>query len=145
MTIVLAVIAIALTAQAQLVQPVKWVGVVEGDSIRITATIEDGWHLNIIELGDGFYVDEYEGTFTETVALVDTIHVRFNACSNKMCTAPETWEYVAIDDKTKGNETTSTASVETIQGVKLLWLIFIIGLLGGLIAILFYYRIDIRK
>ena len=62
MTILLAVMAIALTAQAQLVQPVKWAGAVEGDSIHLTATIENGWHLNIIELGDGFYMDEYEGT-----------------------------------------------------------------------------------
>ena len=54
MTILLAVIAIALTAQAQLVQPVKWAGEVVGDSIHLTATIEDGWHLSIIELGDVF-------------------------------------------------------------------------------------------
>ena len=53
MTILFAVIAIALTAQAKLVQPVKWAGAIEGDSIHLTATIEDGWHLNIIELGDG--------------------------------------------------------------------------------------------
>ena len=79
MTILLAVIAIALTAQAQLVQPVKWAGEVVGDSVRLTATIEQGWHLNIIELGDGFYMDEYEGTFTETVAKADTIRVRYNA------------------------------------------------------------------
>ena len=135
MTIVLAVMAIALTAQAQLVQPVKWAGAVEGDSIHLTATIENGWHLNIIELGDGFYMDEYEGTFTETVALADTIRVRFNACDDKMCTAPETWEYVAIGDKAKGNETMSAASVGTMQGAKSLWLIFVMGLLGGLLAI----------
>ena len=49
--------AIALTAQAQIVQPIKWTGEVVGDSVRLTATIDKGWHLNIIELGDGFYMD----------------------------------------------------------------------------------------
>ena len=88
--------AIALTAQAQIVQPIKWTGEVVGDSVRLTATIDKGWHLNIIELGDGFYMDEYEGTFTETVAKADTIRVRYNACDDKMCTAPETWEFVSL-------------------------------------------------
>ena len=134
MTILLAVMAIALTAQAQLVQPVKWAGAVEGDSIHLTATIENGWHLNIIELGDGFYMDEYEGTFTETVALADTIRVRYNACDDKMCTAPETWEFVTVETA-QGDETAIAASVGTMQGAKSLWLIFVMGLLGGLLAI----------
>ena len=125
-TILFAVIAIALTAHAQIVQPIKWTGAVEGDSVKLTATIEKGWHLNIIELGDGFYIDEYEGTFTETVAKADTIRVRYNACDDKMCTAPETWEFVYADE-VKGNE--AKAEGQSI------WLIFLMGLLGGLLAI----------
>ena len=69
MTILFAVMAIALTAAAQIVQPIKWAGAVEGDSVKLIASIEQGWHLKIIELGDGFYMDEYEGTFTETIAV----------------------------------------------------------------------------
>lgn len=98
-TILFAVIAIALTAQAQLVQPIKWKGEVIGDNIRLTATIDKGWHLNIIELGDGEYDDEYEGSFTTTVPKADKVTVRFNACDDKMCTAPETWTYVAPKEK----------------------------------------------
>ena len=126
LTILFAVIAIALTAHAQIVQPIKWTGAVEGDSVKLTASIEQGWHLNIIELGDGFYIDEYEGTFTETVAKADTIRVRYNACDDKMCTAPETWEFVYADEA-KGNE-------EKGEGQSI-WLIFLMGLLGGLLAI----------
>ena len=126
-TILFAVIAIALTAHAQIVQPIKWTGAVEGDSVKLTASIEKGWHLNIIELGDGFYIDEYEGTFTETVAKADTIRVRYNACDDKMCTAPETWEFVYADE-VKGNE----AKAEAGQSI---WVIFLMGLLGGLLAI----------
>ena len=132
MTILLAVIAIALTAQAQLVQPIKWAGEVVGDSVRLTATIEQGWHLNIIELGDGFYMDEYEGTFTETVAKADTIRVRYNACDDKMCTAPETWEFVSNSDS--GLASNSDSGL-TAEGGQSLWWIFVMGLLGGLLAI----------
>ena len=127
MTILFAVIAIALTAEAQIVQPIKWAGVVEGDSVKLTATIENGWHLNIIELGDGFYIDEYAGTFTETVAKADTIRVRYNACDDKMCTAPETWEFVTVGEEAKGEE--AKGDDQSI------WVIFLMGLLGGLLAI----------
>jgi len=147
-----AVIAIALTAQAQLVQPIKWSGEVVGDSVLLTATIEQGWHLNIIELGDGFYMDEYEGTFTETIAKADTIRVRFNACDDKMCTAPETWEYVTLadnpsapindeilDEETGKGQSASPVNDETLDEEtgegQSIWGIFLMGLLGGLLAI----------
>ena len=126
---IFAAIAIALTAGAQIVQPIKWTGAIEGDSVKLTATIEKGWHLNIIELGDGFYMDEYEGTFTETVAKADTIRVRYNACDDKMCTAPETWEYITIADNH------SQIADSEASGTQSIWVIFLMGLLGGLLAI----------
>lgn len=129
---IFAVIAIALTATAQIVQPIKWTGAVEGDSVKLTATIEQGWHLNIIELGDGFYMDEYEGTFTETVAKADTIRVRYNACDDKMCTAPETWEFVSNSDSGLASNSDSGLTAEGGQSI---WWIFVMGLLGGLLAI----------
>jgi thiol:disulfide interchange protein DsbD len=124
---------IALTAQAQLVEPIKWKGEVIGDSVRLTANIEAGWHLNIIELGDGMYMDEYEGTFIETVAKADTIRVRFNACDDKMCTAPETWEYVASGEMAKAEE--AKGEEAQAEGEKSIWWVFVMGLLGGLLAI----------
>ena len=127
MTILFAVMTIALTAQAQIVQPVKWVGAVEGDSVKLTATIEKGWHLNIIELGDGFYMDEYEGTFTETVVKAETIRVRYNTCDEKMRTAPECWGFVIASNETKDEETKAEGQS--------IWWIFVMGLLGGLLAI----------
>ena len=155
---IFAVVAIALTAQAQLVQPIKWAGEVVGDSVRLTATIDKGWHLNIIDLGDGFYMDEYEGTFTETVALADTIRVRYNACDDKMCTAPENWEFVASDATKSGEaakavkkgkavkgrkalkrgeaaKAVTASSLSTTQEAQSLGWIFLMGVLGGLLAI----------
>ncbi len=123
---------IALAAQAQLVQPIKWTGEVVGDSVRLTATIDKGWHLNIIELGDGFYMDEYEGTFTETVAKADTVRVRYNACDDKMCTAPETWEWIANGDEAMRQ---SGDEAKGDEGGQSIWWIFVMGLLGGLLAI----------
>ena len=125
---IFAVMAIALTAAAQIVQPIKWAGAVEGDSVKLTATIEKGWHLNIIELGDGLYIDEYEGIFTETVAKADTVRVRYNACDDKMCTAPETWEFVSVGDEAIGDKAKA-------EGEQSIWWIFVMGLLGGLLAI----------
>ena len=129
---IFAAIAIALTAGAQIVQPIKWTGAIEGDSVKLTATIEKGWHLNIIELGDGFYMDEYEGTFTETVAKADTIRVRYNACDDKMCTAPETWEFVSNSDSGLASNSDSGLTAEGGQSI---WWVFLMGLLGGLLAI----------
>ena len=120
---------IALAAQAQLIQPIKWTGEVVGDSVRLTATIEQGWHLNIIELGDGFYMDEYEGTFTETIAKADTVRVRYNACDDKMCTAPETWEFVTLANNQSPITDSEASETQSI------WWIFVMGLLGGLLAI----------
>ena len=129
---ILAAIAIALTAGAQIVQPIKWTGAIEGDSVKLTATIEKGWHLTIIELGDGFYKDEYEGTFTETVAKADTIRVRYNACDDKMCTAPETWEFVSL---ASSPDSPIASSPNSPEGGQSIWWIFVMGLLGGLLAI----------
>ena len=134
---IFAAIAIALTAGAQIVQPIKWTGAIEGDSVKLTATIEKGWHLNIIELGDGFYMDEYEGTFTETVAKADTIRVRYNACDDKMCTAPETWEWTLSNSPSEGEnlaKTNDTPLEGEMEGSSI-WVIFLMGLLGGLLAI----------
>ena len=123
---------IALAAQAQLVQPIKWKGEVVGDSVRLTANIEKGWHLNIIELGDGLYMDEYEGTFTETVAKADTVRVRYNACDDKMCTAPEWFEYVTASPHPSPE---GKGVSQGVEGEKSIWWVFVMGLLGGLLAI----------
>lgn len=110
---------LALSLHAQILNPVHWSGELLGDSIRLTATIDDGWHLNIIELGDGEYDDEYSGTFSVTVPASNTVEVRYNACDDMQCTAPETWVYTS----------------EGKDGNSNLWMVFLMGLLGGLMAI----------
>ena len=114
-----------LMAGAQIVQPVTWSGEERGDSVRIRAEIEPGWHMNIIEFGELEFDGEYTDSFVITLAKADVPTIRFNACDDKMCTAPETWEYKGERLEVKGDSSSERS----------LWLIFVLGLLGGLLAI----------
>jgi len=114
-----------LLTYAQIVQPVRWSGEEVGDSVRIRAEIEPGWHMNIIEFGELEFDGEYTDSFVITLAKADVPTIRFNACDDKMCTAPETWEY-----KGERLEVIGDSSAD-----RSLWVIFLLGLLGGLLAI----------
>ena len=115
---------------AQLVQPVKWSGEEIGDSVRIKAIVEPGWHMSIIEMGDFMFTQEFKDSFEMTVAKTDLAPVRFNACNDNMCTAPETWSFESTDRFTDRIQNTDRITDDR----SLLW-IFILGFLGGLLAI----------
>ena len=118
---------VSLFAAAQLVQPVKWSGEVIGDSVRIKAAIEPGWHMSIIEFGEREFEEEFADSFVIMLAKAELTPIRYNACDDKMCTAPEVWEY-----QVEGvNELTN----ERVSDTRSVWLIFLLGLLGGLLAI----------
>ena len=117
-----------LFAAAQLVQPVKWSGETIGDSVRVKAAIQPGWHMNIIEFGEREFDEEFADSFVVTLAANELTPIRFNACDDKMCTAPEVWEYYAVESQN------GTELVES-NADRSLWLIFFLGLLGGLLAI----------
>ena len=110
---------------AQIVQPVKWSGEEVGDSVRLTATMEDGWHMTLISIGDEEIGEDYYDTYT--ITLPEAQPVRFVACNDNMCTSPETWEYKSQESGVKSQDQNANA--------RSLWLIFFLGLLGGLLAI----------
>lgn len=115
-------------AAAEIVQPVKWTGEQVGDSVRVTATFEPGWHMTLISVGDEEIGEEiYENPYTLTLAQAEPI--RFNACDDKMCTAPEVWEFMSVKDASLQDGDKSPTGDRS-----LLW-IFILGFLGGLLAI----------
>ena len=114
---------------AQIVQPVKWSGEEVGDSVRLRATVEPGWHMTIIEFGDFVFTQELKDSFVMMVAKTDLVPIRFNACDDQMCTAPEVWEYKGERLEVRGE------SLEDNADSRSLWLIFILGFLGGLLAI----------
>ena len=122
-----------LFAQAQLVQPVHWSGEEFGDSVRIRATVEPGWHMSIIEMGDFVFTQEFKDSFEMTIAKADLTPIRFNACDDQMCTAPEIWEYASLSAESASQ--LSEASSLSSDTERSLWLIFVLGLLGGLLAI----------
>ena len=122
---------------AQLVQPVKWSGEEVGDSVRLRAVVEPGWHMSILEMGEFMFTKEFQDSFSMTVAKTDLAPIRFNACNDVMCTAPEIWEYEGASPQSspEGKDLQNTPPFREGQGVgSLLW-IFVLGLLGGLLAI----------
>ena len=122
-----------LLASAEMVQPVKWNGKQVGDSVRIKAAIEPGWHMNIIEFGEREFDEEFADSFVITLAANELTPIRYNACDDKMCTAPEVWEYSSLSAESASP--LSEASSLSSDTERSLWLIFILGLLGGLLAI----------
>ncbi len=122
-----------LFAMAQMVEPVKWSGETVGDSVRIKATIEPGWHMNIIEFGEREFDQEFADSFVITVAASEMAPIRFNACDDKMCTAPEVWAYSSLS--AEGASPLGEASSLSSDDERSLWIIFLLGLLGGLLAI----------
>jgi thiol:disulfide interchange protein DsbD len=116
-----------------MVQPVKWSGETIGDdSVRIKAVVEPGWHMSIIEMGDFLFTQEFKDSFVMTLAKTDLAPVRFNACNDNMCTAPEVWEYEPLSAHSVSSHETSSLGSGADRS---LWLIFLLGFLGGLLAI----------
>ena len=114
-----------------MVEPVKWSGEEIGDSVRLKAAIEPNWHMTIIEFGDREYEQEFTDSFVVTVAKTELCPIRFNACDDKMCTAPEVWEWSNV----QSDNVQSTKEMPSTAGDHSLWVIFLLGLLGGLLAI----------
>ena len=124
MSVVLAVGA----SQAQIVDAVHWNGTQAGDSVILTATIDAGWHMTLISINDSAIGAEYSDTYTIACPTGD-IAVRYNTCNDRMCTAPEVWEY-------SPSTITETPVTEPIKEHRTdLWWVFLMGLLGGLLAI----------
>lgn len=114
---------------AQIVQPVTWSGEEVGDSVQIRAAIEPGWHMNIIEFGEREFDEEFADSFVITLAVSELTPILYNACDDKMCMAPEVWEYKSLEDASLQDGDKSPTGDRS-----LIW-IFVLGLLGGLLAI----------
>ncbi len=113
--------------QAQVFQPVQWSGEQVGDSVRLTATIEPGWHMTLISIGDESIGEEFADTYTITLA--QALPIRYNACDDQTCTSPEIWEWNGVEDAALQD------GDESPIGGRSLWVIFLLGLLGGFMAI----------
>ena len=119
---------IPLFAAAEILNPVIWSGEEVGDSVRVTATFEDGWHMILISVGDEEIGEEiYENPFILT--LPEAQPIRYTACNDKDCISPAVWKYGVGEDASLQDSDKSLAGDRS-----LLW-IFVLGFLGGLLAI----------
>ena len=134
LTITILLALMPLFAAAQMMQPVKWSGEEAGDSVRLTATIEEGWHMTIIEFGDREYEQEFTDSFVVTVAKADLTPIRFNSCNDVMCTAPEVWSYSEAVLQQSDPTGEAGLAAQRSEQRSLFW-IFVLGFLGGLLAI----------
>ncbi len=139
--LLIAIICQTVVSSAQIVEAVKWSGEVipatgagAVDSVRLTATIQEGWHMTLINVGEEEIGEEiYESPFTLTFAANEVVPIRYNSCNDQMCTAPEIYSYEVESRKSKDKSGLSGEAGQTAQ--QSLWLIFLLGLLGGLLAI----------
>lgn len=121
-----------------MVNPIHWTGETRGDSIYLTATIDEGWHLNIIDIpAEGDFDEEYAGTFTVALPNKGEVEVRYNACDDKQCIAPETFAYTPENQIAANTEEVVAAEEDGSESEtgSNLWMVFLMGLLGGLMAI----------
>ncbi len=140
-TLILFLISTFSAAVAQIVAPVHWSGKTVGDSVYVEATIDNGWHTTIFAIGDSTVEQEYSDTYRIVLPASQNIQIRYNACNDQMCTAPEVWTYSTQSlSENPANESLTGINggkPTTISGENAvsLWRIFLMGLLGGLLAI----------
>ena len=136
---------------AQIQQPVKWSGEEIGDSVRCTAMIEPGWHMTLISVGEQeIGEDIFETPYHMMIGKTEKI--RFTACNDVNCLSPEVWGWDGLADQnsTVHNQPSAVSSPLSSVSSQLaennvhkweftnersIWWIFVLGLLGGLIAI----------
>jgi len=122
---------------AEIVQPVKWSTVEDGDTVRIKALIDEGWHMTIFTIGENELNMDFYDSAMINMAKADLAPIRYNTCNDVMCTAPEVWEYKEASPKSSPEGKDLQNSLPFREGLglgSLLW-IFILGFLGGLLAI----------
>ena len=132
---------------AQIVQPVTWFAEEAGDSVRLSAAIDTGWHMTLISVGDSSVGAEYEHSCVLTLPFDGSapVSVRYNACDDSQCTAPEIFTYPsssvaatpALDAEAAPDVAPSllSDSSDSASDSASLWWIFLMGFLGGLLAI----------
>ena len=148
-SILLVIVPLFVVAQIQ--QPVKWSGEEIGDSVRCTAMIEPGWHMTLISVGEQeIGEDIYETPYHMMIGKTEKI--RFTACNDVNCLSPEVWGWEGLADQnsTVHNQPSAVSSPLSSVSSQLsennvhkweftnersIWWIFVLGLLGGLIAI----------
>ena len=127
---ILLVLSLSLPAAAEMLNPVHWTAVEQGDSVAISATVDSGYHMTIFEI-NGVEQEEIEYTSYHIVLPRDHAEIYYNACNDFHCITPTTYTYQSPTAPTSQTPQTSPTS-QTSQDLGRL---FLLGLLAGLLAI----------
>ena len=115
----------------QIEQHVFWSAERIGDSIRVEAQIDEGWHMTLISIGDSMVGEEIYVPYS--LMLSKAVPIRYNTCNDRMCTAPDIFQVqTALSENTLNDHADDSQSPTSARS---LWLLFALGLLGGLLAI----------
>lgn len=109
-----------------ILQPVTWSAQQVNDSVVLTASIDSGWHMTLISIGDSMIGEDYDESYQYTMHQDSILPIRFTACDDQQCLAPETYLY------TQGPSPDLNGSR---TGVEPTISLFLLGLLAGLLAI----------
>ncbi|MBQ0136585.1 MAG: thioredoxin family protein [Bacteroidales bacterium] len=127
--------------------PVRWSGEPVGDSVRLTAAIDSGWHMTLISIGDSMIGEDFVGNYQYIVHQAQVQPIRFTACDDNQCLAPEIYDYTsslasspsaeqpALSPCQQRDSTCSERGFNAGLTWDNLWMLFLWGLLGGLLAI----------
>lgn len=110
-----------------ILMPVHWSEVERGDSVLLTAQIDSGWHMTLISIGDSMIGEDYEGSYQLAMHRTRLQPIRYTACDDEQCLAPEMYSPVLSEKKQE--DSSSFPREKTGMGL------FLLGLLGGLLAI----------
>lgn len=108
-----------------ILNPVTWTSVQQGDSVVLRAQVDSGWHMTLISIGDSMVGEDYADGYTLTVAANDVPAIRYTACDDEQCLAPEVYRPIPNPSlEGKGDKEGNREG-----------LLFLLGLLGGFLAI----------
>ena len=136
--ILLALLPMCMTAQ--IVNPIHWNIEDAGENIRISATIDEGWTLSIMAMGDTEYdmfdEPEFVGTYEVEMPKGNIQTIRYHVCDDQMCLAPAEYPTEeALETIAQIPALAETESAPAEAANKRLWTIFLLGLLAGLLAV----------
>lgn len=130
------ILTIVLSILLQIVNPVHWNAVEQGDSLVLSATLDEGFHLTILDINGIEPTEEIEYDAYSITLHRDEASIRFMACNDEMCTAPATYNPTAQGDALTAQSdgllhADATARADALPYINL----FLMGLLAGLLAI----------
>lgn len=125
-----------MAASAQILEPIHWNMEQDGENVKISATIDEGWTLSIMAMGDTEYdildEPEFEGSYEVVMPASDIKTIRYHVCDDHQCLAPATYPN---DEVLASLNTTSDALTDEANHGHSLWWILLMGALAGLLAI----------